>query len=382
MSASPRTAPRDKRLDGTLALLREGYEFIPNRCRRLGTHVFETRLMGQPAVCMTGAEAARVFYEPERFTRAKALPPTALTLLQDKGSVALLDGEPHRHRKEMFLQLLGPERLDRLVELMAAELETAGSLWRRRDSVVVYGAAQEILCRTGCTWAGVPLEESEVPRRTRELAAMLEGAGSVGPRQWRGQLLRARNERWIRQIIEDARSHRRLLPEGTAAHAITWHRDTDGELLDVAAAVVELINVLRPTLAVAVYITFAALALHDHPNAADYARGRRRRARAVRPGGPPLLPPSSRWSADASRRRSSGTASTSPGAGGCCSTSVAPTATPGTGTTPTSSGPSASATGRATRSRSSPRAAATTAPATAAGASGSRSPSPRRRSSS
>ena len=32
---------------------------------------------------MTGADAARVFYEPDRLPRAKALPPTALTLLQD-----------------------------------------------------------------------------------------------------------------------------------------------------------------------------------------------------------------------------------------------------------------------------------------------------------
>lgn len=57
---------RERNLDGTLALLREGYEFIPKRCRRYGTDVFETRLMLQPAICMTGADAARIFYGRRR----------------------------------------------------------------------------------------------------------------------------------------------------------------------------------------------------------------------------------------------------------------------------------------------------------------------------
>lgn len=34
----------------------------------------------------------------------------------------------------------------------------------------------------------------------------------------------------------------------------------------------ELINVLRPTVAVAVYVTFAALALHEHADAAEQVR--------------------------------------------------------------------------------------------------------------
>lgn len=265
--------PRDKALDSTFALLREAYDFIPRRARRYGSDIFETRLMLQPAICMTGAEAARVFYDDERMTRRKAMPPTALTLLQDKGSVALLDGAAHHHRKEMFLRLLGSGRFDRLVELTAAEFAGAGTQWARRDSVVVLEAAQDILCRAVCSWAGVPLEESEVDQRTRELAAMFHGAGSIGPRQWRGQLLRVRHEHWIRRIIDDARAGRRQLPEGSAADAIARHRDPDGQLLDVAVAAVELINILRPTVAVAIYVTFAALALHEHPDAAERVRG-------------------------------------------------------------------------------------------------------------
>lgn len=70
--------------DSTLALLSEGYEFIPRRCRRNRSDIFETRLMLTKAICMTGQEAAEVFYKPGRFTRKGALPQTTLRLLQDR----------------------------------------------------------------------------------------------------------------------------------------------------------------------------------------------------------------------------------------------------------------------------------------------------------
>lgn len=42
-------------------------------------------------------------------------------------------------------------------------------------------------------------------------------------------------------------------------------RDAGGRLLDTHVAAVELLNVLRPTVAIDRFVTFAALALHDHP---------------------------------------------------------------------------------------------------------------------
>src|SRR3546814_4415185 len=61
--------PRDDAFDSTSALLSEGYRFIPERCRRLRSDVFEARLMLRRVVCMSGEEAAGQFYEPGRFTR-------------------------------------------------------------------------------------------------------------------------------------------------------------------------------------------------------------------------------------------------------------------------------------------------------------------------
>ncbi len=257
--------PHNTRRDSTLALLSEGYTFISTRCRHYRSDLFETRLMLQRAICMTGEEAVQVFYEPDRFTRRGALPLTALLLLQDLGSVALLDGEAHRHRKRMFLSLMTPEATGRLSDLMADHWRTVVGTWVGRETVKLDDGVQEILCRAVCQWAGVPLPEAEAKQRTREFGSMFEGAGSVGPRLVRGMLLRSRTERWIRSIIEQIRVGTLTVPEGSAAHVVAWHRDPDGELLNPAAAAVELINVLRPTVAVARFVTFAALALHEHP---------------------------------------------------------------------------------------------------------------------
>src|SRR3712207_6396944 len=94
-----RDIPKDHGFDSTLALLREGYNFIPNRCRELKTDIFETRLMLKRVICMQGEEASKIFYGDQRFTRKGGIPLTTLRLLQGIGSVQTLDGEKHHQRK-------------------------------------------------------------------------------------------------------------------------------------------------------------------------------------------------------------------------------------------------------------------------------------------
>jgi len=129
-----------------------------------------------------------------------------------------------------------------------------------------------------CAWAGVPLLEAEVNQRTRDLAAMIDGAGGVGLRYLRARWGREQSEQWIEMILDNIRAHELEVPENSAAYAFAWYRDLEGNLLDKHVAAVELLNVLRPTVAIARYIVFAALALHQYPNCeqklkdeADYA---------------------------------------------------------------------------------------------------------------
>lgn len=113
-------------------------------------------------------------------------------------------------------------------------------------------------------WSGVLLEESEVGRRTRDLTALFEYVGSIGPKHWWSRLVRKNAERWGEEMVERVRAGMLEPPEHSALRVIALHRDLNGELLSSRVAAVELLNVLRPTIAVAVFIVFSALALHQY----------------------------------------------------------------------------------------------------------------------
>ncbi|MHC2019415.1 cytochrome P450 [Methylobacterium sp. CM6247] len=263
--------PRERAPDSTLSLLAEGYAFIPNRCRRHGSELFAARLMLSSVVCLSGREAASRFYDHYRFTRRHALPPTTFALIQDHGSVMVMDGEAHRHRKAMFLSLVGEDALRRFADLFAEHWRRAVPRWAARESVVLLDEAHRVITQAVCDWVGLPLAPDEVDARTAEFAAMVDGTGAIGPRNWRGHLLRARTERWARARIEEIRGGRSDAPPGPA-RTVATHRDAEGRLLDGKTAGVELINLLRPTVANARYVVFAAMALHENPHWAEALR--------------------------------------------------------------------------------------------------------------
>jgi fatty-acid peroxygenase len=265
--------PRDPAIDATVSLLREGYTFVTSRAERYGTDAFRARMMLQEVVFAVGAEAATVFYEPGRMTRVGALPPTTLRLLQDRGSVSLLDGDMHHCRKDMFLSVLSHDASHRLADVFEDEWRRAVPVWARRGPVVLHQEVREVLCRSVCAWAGVPLADEEVVDMARHLGALVDGAGSVGPRNWVGFAHRWVAERWAREVVGAVRDDRFDPGADSAVAAVARHRDADGASLPLDVAAVELLNVLRPTVAVARFVTFAALALHQHrdqrPDPAD-----------------------------------------------------------------------------------------------------------------
>lgn len=267
------TIPRDPLPDSTLALLAEGYRFIGNRCDRYGTDIFATRLMIRPAVCVRGRAAAEMFYHADRFTRQGAMPPTTVRLLQDLGSVQLLSGEAHLHRKRMFLDVTSPGTFSRLLEIAEGLWRARFAEWQVLDRVVLFREAEAVLLRAACAWTGVPLDSTGAERRTRELSAMINEAGSIGPAMWLAQLQRRSAERWAQGVIRDIRAGRSSAPPDAPVRVIAEHRDGQGQPLDEGTAAIELLNLLRPTVAVARFIAFAALALHEWPETRRFPEG-------------------------------------------------------------------------------------------------------------
>jgi fatty-acid peroxygenase len=86
----------------------------------------------------------------------------------------------------MFMSLMSPEGLQQLVDTTATQWRAHVKRWGNMKEVVLLHEVEEMLCRASCGWAGVPLSEAGSKQRTHEFAAMLEGAGSAGPRNWRG----------------------------------------------------------------------------------------------------------------------------------------------------------------------------------------------------
>ncbi|XNO42114.1 cytochrome P450 (plasmid) [Sinorhizobium meliloti] len=258
--------PREKSLDSTLALMGDPYRFISSRCRRYRSDLFETRLMFQKAICMTGSEAAALFYDSSRFVRLGAMPKGVQKTLLGEGGVQGLDDMAHRHRKQMFMSLMTPARIEQLVQLAAAEWGACIRRWASMREVVLYTELHELLTRAACVWAGVPLPQQEVATRTGQLAALFDHAGSIGFRHLWSRWARKRADRWMSEVIEQIRDGRLKPPEESAAHIIAYHRDLNGQMLTQHDAAVELINVIRPTVAVSVYIVFVAHALQTQPS--------------------------------------------------------------------------------------------------------------------
>lgn len=247
--------------DSSAAFLAEGYRFGMHRFDRLGSDVFRTHLMLKPVTFVRGATATEFFYEGGRFSRDRSLPKSVLHSLQDEGSVQTLEGAEHHHRKAMFQSFMGAESMERLAGIFAEEWLTAAGQWGSVDSVVLQDEVAVVLTRTVCRWAGVPLAEHDAVPRAREFHAMIRRAGTFGLPNWVARAGRLRTEAWARDAVSAARAS----GGETILAAIAHHRSRDGELLPVQTAAVELLNVLRPVVAVGRFITFAARELHKHP---------------------------------------------------------------------------------------------------------------------
>src|SRR5690606_1621970 len=115
-------------------------------------------------------------------------------------------------------------------------------------------------------WIGINPLGVDVEARAQELAGMIAKAATIGPPNWLARARRRRTEQWAAQLIADIREGTVQIDADAPLSRLAHHRDHDGSLMSLEAAAVEVINVLRPTVAVGRFIVFAAYALHRHPD--------------------------------------------------------------------------------------------------------------------
>jgi fatty-acid peroxygenase len=258
--------PKERTLDNSIMLMVDGFEFIPKRREKLQSKIFQTRVMLKKATCITGKEAAEIFYDPQKFCRKGVLPKRVETTLLGKGGIHGLDGDAHKQRKSMYAVAMSNDSIQDLLGYFSIYWREYQKKWSIQRKVVLFDEVSEIICQAASAWAGVPLKKEEVKKRSRDFIAMVDAFGAVGPRHWRGKKARSRTEKWIGGLIELIRENKLQVPENSPARVVASHREIGGDYLDLKTATVELINFIRPTIAITYYITFSAVALHEYPD--------------------------------------------------------------------------------------------------------------------
>jgi fatty-acid peroxygenase len=253
-------------LDDSLSLLAKGYGWLPDKRRATGRRTVRARLAGMRAVALEGPDAVRFFYDEDHVRRSGALPEPVVGTLFGKGAVHTLDGHPHRVRKSMFVALLMGDGIGPLVEQATAAWDDAVEAWSQRRSIVLFEEAAKVLAGSVTRWAGVAVTDDEVPALARDLLAMVDGFATGGPRHFRARRARGRREAWLAELVRGVREGRTTVPEGSAVNVVARHRDADGELLEPRVAAVELLNVIRPTVAISWFVAFSGHAMIRWPD--------------------------------------------------------------------------------------------------------------------
>jgi fatty-acid peroxygenase len=261
--------------DQTLAVAIEGYGWLPDRRRRTQDGVIRTRVLGRRTFGLSGPEAARFFYDEGNVKRHTAIPEPVQGTLFGRKAVHTLDGEAHRVRKAMFLALLTGAGVPGLIELIVGAWDDVTTSWKPGAPVVLFDEAARVITRAVCEWVGLPLTGAEVPGVAADLVAMVDGFATAGPRHWRARIARGRLERRLADLVTRVRTGEASAPPESALAVIAAHRDADGRPLGSRVAAVELLNVIRPTVAVSWFVAYAAHAMHLWPEHRAILRSRR-----------------------------------------------------------------------------------------------------------
>jgi fatty-acid peroxygenase len=256
-------------LDDAPSLLLHGYRFGARIWRRApeGARAAPMRLLGHDAALVRGTEAVAAFYDEQLIERHGAMPGIVQETLFGHGSVHSLDRAAHRHRKATFLDVAYD---DAQVERFRAHLEEQWQVeldaWRGGGTTTAYDAAVGAFGRAVMRWAGLPGTPAAQTRWAARLAQIVDGFGvPYSPEYLLAWVNRLWSDRHSENLIRAVREERLMAPDGTALAEWAAHRGPDGELLDARTAGIELQNSMRPMIAVARFVAFAAKRLHELP---------------------------------------------------------------------------------------------------------------------
>ena len=256
--------------DDAALLLIHGYGLGPRIWSRVreGSRAAPMRVLGRRAMFVRGAEGVRLFYDGDHIARHGAMPLFVQETLFGHGSVHSLDGHEQRHRKATFVDVAYDDKqVTRLHPELEREWHRELDAWAAGGRRTAYDAAVAAFGRAGMRWAGLPGTSEAHVRWAERLAQIVDGFGRpFSPAFAHAVFNRLWSDRRATRLIRAVRTGSWAPVEQTALYEWAWHRAPSGRLLSEHLAGVELQNSIRPLVAVARFVAFAARQLHDHPD--------------------------------------------------------------------------------------------------------------------
>lgn len=247
--------------------LDEGYLLFSTLREEANAPVVKARLLNKEVIAVYGQEAAKKFYDPNNFKREGAMPKLVLKTLFGEEGVQTMDGQSHEHRKTIFMNLMTPKRMEDYHQIVDKNLSE--KLDQQQGEFDLFDLSKDVLFRSICEWTGIDL--SKIPKEEVEQLAdyqisMISSAVTNPATHIKGVENRKKSEKWAQSLIEDARIHPVANKEEVALYAFANATDEQGELLPINVAAVELLNVIRPTVALTVWIALMGHALFSRPD--------------------------------------------------------------------------------------------------------------------
>jgi len=259
--------------DDAPSILLQGYGFGARIWQRVrdGARSAPMRLLGDDTIFVRGAEGVELFYDQRKIARHGAMPALVQETLFGHGSVHSLDGDEHHHRKSTFVDVAYEDaQVARLLPHLEREWQHEQEEWVGGGARTAYDAAVGALGRAIMRWAGLPGTPAAKTRWAARLAQIVNGFGApYSPEYLQAWINRRWSDKHTQTLIEAVRAGALDAAEGTALYEWAWHRNADRELLPARTAGIELQNSIRPMIAVARFVAFAAKDLHDRPEWRD-----------------------------------------------------------------------------------------------------------------
>lgn len=243
-------------------LFEHGYNLLSVIREDVNAPVAKATFLTEEIITIYGEEAAKKFYDPTNFKRGGAMPKPVLKTLFGENGVQTLDGKEHHHRKNYFMDLMTPERMDDYANILDRHLTE--KMEAQHGEFELFDLANSVLFEAIAEWAGINLDrfsKEEIQDLAKNQIAMISGAVTSPTDHLKGISDRKDSEEWAQKLIKEARENPVPGKEHLALYTFAQATDLEGELLPLEVAAVELLNIIRPTVALTVWMALMGHAL-------------------------------------------------------------------------------------------------------------------------